>query len=91
VVIAAAPLFFKGSVVLFDPERKVATAQLIDGSGHKQPLLNLAFLRVGVPRVEGAVQIACKNGSVIERGYVTPGLHTWQKMDGKDGCSIVPF
>ena len=85
--VAAAALLFTGSVVLFDPHRQVASAQLIDGWGHKQPLLNLAYLRVGVPKIEGAVQITCKNGKVIERGYVTPGLPTWQKVDDAFGCS----
>jgi hypothetical protein len=89
-VVGAATLTFTGSVLLFDPQREVASAQLVDGWGHKQPLFNLAYLRVGVPKVEGAVQITCKNGSVVERGYVTPGGHTWQKMGGKKDCSTVP-
>ncbi|WP_028969620.1 hypothetical protein [Sphingomonas sp. URHD0057] len=84
-VVAAATLAFTGSVVLLDPSRKVNSAQLIDGWGHKQPLLNLAYVRVGVPRIEGAVQISCKNGKVVERGYVTPGAPTWQKLG--DTCS----
>jgi hypothetical protein len=89
--VAAATLALTGSVVLFDPHREVASAQLIDGWGHKQPLLDLTYLRIGVPKVEGAVQITCKNRSTVERGYVTPGAHTWQKMDRNTGCSAIPL
>jgi hypothetical protein len=85
-VIAAAILTFTGSVVLFDPHRQLASAELIDGRGHKQPVLNLGYLRVGVPRIEGGVQITCKNGKVIERGYVTPGAFTWLSV-GSFGCA----
>lgn len=84
-VVAVATLAFTGSVVLFDPSQQVSSAQLIDGWGHKQPLLNLTYVRVAVPKIEGAVQINCKNGKVIEHGYVTPGAPTWQKLG--DRCS----
>jgi len=83
-VVAAGTLAITGSVVLFDPQRQVASAQLVDGWGHDQPLLNLAYVRVGVPRIEGAVQITCKNGRVGDGNYVTPGAPTWQKID--DNC-----
>lgn len=83
-VVALGTLAVTGSVVLFDPHREVASAQLVDGWGHRQPLLNLAFLRVGVPRLEGAVQITCRSGKVVEGGYVTPGAPTWQKMGEAD-------
>jgi hypothetical protein len=88
-VIAAAALFVSGSVVLLDSKREVASAHLIDGWGHKHALLNLVYLYVGLPSVEGAVQISCKNGSIVERGYVTSGIHTWQKMDGTGRCSTI--
>jgi len=80
-VVGAGTLAVTGSVVLCDPQRQVASAQLVDGWGHKQPLLNLAYVRVGVPRIEGAVKITCKNGRVSEFSYVTPGAPTWEKID----------
>ena len=82
-VVAAGTLAFTGSVVLFDPQRQVASAQLVDGRGHQQPLLNLAYVRVGVPRIEGAVQITCTNGKVGDGNYVTPGAPTWEKIDNE--------
>jgi hypothetical protein len=90
VAVPATPAIL-GSVVLFDPHRRVASAKLIDGWGHVQPLHNLGYLRVGIPKIEGAVQITCTNGKVIERGYVTPGAPTWLKIDHTIGCSIGQF
>jgi hypothetical protein len=49
--------------------------------------LNLGYLRVEVPDIEGGVQITCKNGSVILRGYVSPGVQTWLEMHGTSGCA----
>jgi hypothetical protein len=86
-VVAAVTLVFTGSVLLLDPHGQIASAQLSDGAGRKQPLLNLGYLRVEVPDIEGGVQITCKNGSVILRGYVSPGVQTWLEMHGTSGCA----
>lgn len=86
-VVVAATLALTGSVVLFDPHRTVASARLIDGWGHSQPLLNLVYLRVGVPKIEGAVQITCENGTTVKLDYVTPGAPTWLQVDDSVGCS----
>lgn len=83
-VVASLTLGVTGSVVIFDPHRQVASAQLVDGWGHKQPLLDLAFLRLGVPKLEGAVHIDCKSGRIVKRGYVTPGAPTWEKVSRAD-------
>ena len=80
-------LAIAGSVVLFDPHREVASATLVDGWGHRQPLASLGFAHVGVPKVEGAVEIKCVNAKVIRSGYVTPGAPMWQWMGRKGDCS----
>lgn len=85
--VAAATLSVMGCVVLLDPYRQVASAQLIDGWGRKQPLLNLVFLRVVVPKADGAVMVTCSNGRVIGGGYVTPGMPRWQTVGDTFGCS----
>jgi hypothetical protein len=84
VVVGLGTLAVMGSVVIFDPHREVVSAQLVDGWGHKQRLSNLVYMRVGVPRLEGAVRITCKSGRVVEGGYVTPGAPTWQKIGEAD-------
>lgn len=83
-VVALGTLAVTGGVVIFDPHREVASAQLVDGWGRKQPLLSLAFLRLGIPRLEGAVRITCRSGRVVEGGYVTPGAPTWQTVGEAD-------
>lgn len=83
-VFALGTLAVTGSVFLFDPDVEVASAELLDGWGHKQPLLNLAFVRVGVPTIEGEVRIICRNGKVVKGFYVTPGAPTWQKIGEAD-------
>ena len=83
-VLALGTLAVTGSVVLFDPDGEVASAELVDGWGHRQPLLNLAFLRVGVPTIEGEIRITCRSGRVVKGFYVTPGAPTWQKIGGTD-------
>lgn len=80
-------LAIAGSVALFDPHREVASATLVDGWGHRQPLASLGFAHVGVPQVEGTVEIRCVNGKVILSGYVTPGAPMGQRMGRKGDCS----
>ena len=84
---AALWLLFAGSVVLFDPHGEVTSAELVDGWGTRQKLANLGIAFVGVPRVEGTVEIRCSKGKVIRSGYVTPGVPTWQRMAQQGTCS----
>ena len=79
-VVASGTLAVTGSVVIFDPSREVASAHIVAGLGHMQPLVNLAILQVAVPNIEGAVEVTCKSGRVVKGGYVTGGLSTWQKV-----------
>jgi hypothetical protein len=76
-----------GSVILFDPHGEVASATLVDGWGHRQQLASVGFGYVGIPKVEGAVEITCANYKVIHIGYVTPGMSMWQRMGRKGDCS----
>lgn len=84
IVSASGTLAVTGSVVILDLRQEVASAHVVDGWGRRQPLLNLAFLRLTLPRLEGAVRIICKSGGVVEGGYVTPGAPTWQKLGEAD-------
>ena len=88
-VLAASALAFafKGSVILFDPRREVASATLIDNWGQRQQLASMGVGYVGVPKVEGTVEITCATGKVIRSGYVTPGAPMWQRMGRKGDCS----
>jgi hypothetical protein len=87
VAIAALWLMVTGSVVLFDPHQEVLSAELVDGWGKRQRLTTLRFAHVGVPRLEGTVDIRCSTGKVTKSGYVTPGAPTWQRMGKQGECS----
>jgi hypothetical protein len=87
VVASALALMFTGSVVLLDPHREVASAQVVDGWGQRQELAPVGIAFVGVPRLEGTVEIRCRSGKVIRSGYVTPGAPMWQQMGQEGECS----
>jgi hypothetical protein len=83
---SAATLVFTGSVVLFDPHQKLASAHLVDGWGHRQELAYIGIAYVGVPRLEGPIAIKCNNGKTGRFGYVTPGVSVWQSMSTGNNC-----
>lgn len=87
VVGSALSLAFRGSVILVDVQREVKAAEIVDGWGQRQELTSLGIAYAGVPRLEGTVEIRCRNGKVIRRGYVTPGVPTWQQMAEDGECS----
>jgi hypothetical protein len=83
----ALALAITGSVILLDIHGDVASATLVDGWGHRQQLASLGVGYVGVPKVEGTVEITCVSGNIFRSGYVTPGAPMWQRMAGKGNCS----
>jgi hypothetical protein len=87
VAVAALWLMVSGSAVLYDPHHEVSSAELVDGWGKRQRLINLRFAHLGVPRLEGTVEIRCSTGKVIRSGYVTPGAPMWQRMGKQGDCS----
>jgi hypothetical protein len=58
------------------------------GGGHRQKLASFGVGYIGVPKVEGTVEIACVSGKVVRSGYVTPGAPMWQRIRRKGDCSI---
>jgi hypothetical protein len=84
IIVVAVTLLFTGSVVFFDPNREIVSAQIVDGFGRRQNLMNVGFAYVGLPKLEGSVQLKCAHGKTVRIGYVTPGASTWQRM-GKNG------
>lgn len=35
---------------------------------------------VGLPELEGTIRMRCKNGMVVQGGYVTRSLHSWLNL-----------
>ena len=81
-------LAFTGSVVLFYPQREVASAELVDGRGQRQNHTFMGIGYVSVPKLEDSVKIRCISGKDTSGGYVSPGIPTWQRMNRKGNCSI---
>ena len=43
IIVVAVTLLFTGSVVFFDPNREIVSAQIVDGFGRRQNLMNVGF------------------------------------------------
>lgn len=84
---SAIALAFTGSVIILDPHRQVASANVIDGWGRRQKLFYVGVGHIGVPKLEGAVEIRCVNGDVVQSYYVTRGVHTWLSVGSIGSCA----
>lgn len=86
-VIALAVLYLAGSIVVVDREQQVASARVITSDGRAQPLYSLpGSVFYTVPRLEGEVEVHCRNGSTARWGYVTPNLHTRLEVQPGSDC-----
>jgi hypothetical protein len=82
---------FAGSVVVLDPERQVASARIIAGNDRTQPLHRLPFnVFYAQPRLEGEVEIRCRNDTTSRVGYVTPHLHVRFEVKPDFPCQLAP-
>jgi len=74
-----------GSIVVRDRTGEVTRA-IVTNDRDSQRLLRLpggAF--VGIPLMEGVLEISCRDGSRHRQGYVTGHLHIWVKVEGRCG------
>jgi hypothetical protein len=79
-----------GSVVVLDPDQKAASARLVTSDGRAQPLHRLPGNRFyAVPRLEGTVEVRCRNGEAGLGGYVTPHVATRVSIQPGDGCRLI--
>lgn len=75
-----------GLVVVHDETGAVTSAVLTDGRS-EQALLRLpGDLFVGVPSLEGTVEVRCSNGARARRGYVTGYSRTLVRVIGSVPC-----
>ena len=78
-----------GSVVVVDKTGEVASAVATTGS-YEQPLWHLpGGFFVGIPRLEGTIEVRCRDGTSRQMGYVTGHMHTWVKVVGDVPCAHV--
>ena len=78
-------LAFAGTVAVKDRTGEVEAAFVTD-ERESQRLFRLpGGLFVGVPQMEGVVEIRCRDGSRHRHGYVTANWHTRVKVEGRCG------
>ena len=71
-----------GSAVVHDDTGEVASAVVTNGR-EEQALLRLpGGLFFAVPRLEGTIEVRCRNGERARWGYVTGHLHTSVRVSG---------
>jgi len=87
IVAGAITLMNTGSIVLLDPHHEVESAQAVSSLGQRQDLASVGIAYVGVPELEGTIEIRCANGRVIRTGYVTPGVPMWLRLGEHGECS----
>ena len=88
-VTAFAAFKLAGSVVVIDPAQQVASARVVTSDGRGQPLYRLPGNRFyTVPRLEGEVEVRCRNGATVRAGYVTPHLATWLEVEPGSECRV---
>ena len=77
-----------GSVVVRDRTGEVTSA-VVTNDREEQPLYRLpGGVFVGIPQLEGVVEISCGDGSRHQQGYVTGHMHTWVKVEGRCGRMV---
>ena len=87
-LLAAAAMFVNiaGLVVVRDTTGQVVSAVVTDGY-QVQPLHHVRRgLFVTIPRMEGVVEIRCRDGSINQHGQVHAYMHTRVKVVGELPC-----
>lgn len=88
--IAVAVLWLAGSAVVLDRTGKVDSAFVTTSDGRQQSLARLpGRLFYAIPKLEGAIELHCRDGSREQWGYVTAHIHTWVKVVPGPGCGTL--
>lgn len=88
VLLGSAYLWFAGSVIVVDETGGVESAFVITGDGREQPLHQLwAGYFYTIPRLEGTIEVRCRDGSRHDQGYVTGHMHSKIRVVGATPCA----
>ncbi len=78
-----------GSAVVRDEGGEVVVA-VITNDREEQALLRLpGGLFFAVPKMEGTIELRCRDGSRRQWGYVTGHMHTWLRVEPGAGCGRI--
>ena len=87
-LMAFAYLWLEGSAVVVDETGGVASAVISNGAGREHRLRQLwSGYFYALPRLEGAIEVRCRDGSTKRAGYVTRHQHTRIRVVGDVPCS----
>jgi hypothetical protein len=89
--LSAGYLWLAGSAVVIDETGHVESAVVTDGRS-EQPLRRLSNgYFFAIPKIEGTIEVRCRNGALKKMGYATPHMDTKIKVYGTTPCAdVVP-
>lgn len=86
-----AVLWIEGSAIVLDRGGQVDSAVITNGAIHgpiEQRLYRLPFgIFYAIPRLEGMIEVRCRDGSRKQLVYVAGYVHVWRRIGPDDGCS----
>jgi hypothetical protein len=85
-LIGSGSIVIQGSIVVFDPAGVAQRMDVADGWGHLQRMSQIGRIYVLIGPREGGVRVLCRDGRVIEGGYVTRGAHEHLSLSRDGTC-----
>ena len=74
-------LWVSGSVMVFDDTGDVVEAVATDDRSEQRLYRLPGGTFYAMPRVEGEIEVRCRDGSKHRAGYVTRHFHTWVRVE----------
>ncbi|HYD13933.1 MAG TPA: hypothetical protein VEC11_13875 [Allosphingosinicella sp.] len=79
-----------GSAVVVDRKGQVLSAAIVTSDGRTQALLDLpGGYFFAIPRIEGTIELRCRDGLRPQWGYVTGHMHTRLDVEPGTGCGRI--
>jgi hypothetical protein len=89
-LLALAYIELAGSAVVVDETGGVESAFIVTGDGREQRLHRLwAGYFYAIPKLEGTIEVRCRDGTRKSWGYVMGSLHTKIRVVGDTPCARI--
>lgn len=86
VIIALVAWVFFPILVVYDRTGRISSVSVISAR-QRQPLISVGGSTfVTIPKVEGAIEVRCYNGSAKVFGYVARGSRSWVEVTPDIAC-----
>ena len=86
---SSAYLTLKGSVIVSDETGQVSSAVATNGSDEQLLYMLADGIFVGIQRVEGVLEVRCKDGSRRPVAYITSAVQMRVRVSGTVPCGTV--